>query len=62
MEVPVKTAALVTTAVMAPMTAVPGTAAGVTVSTAVAVGVAVVSAEAAESAVITITNRTSLIL
>ena len=34
--VPVKTAALVTTAVMAPMTAVPGTAAGVTVSMVVA--------------------------
>ena len=50
------------TAVMVPMTAVPGTAAGVTVSTAVAVGVGVVSAEAAEPAVITITNRTSLIL
>ena len=58
----VKTAALVMTAVMAPMTAVPGKTAGVTVSTVVAAGVAVVSAEAAESAVIMITNRTSLIL
>ena len=46
--VPVKTAALVTTAVMAPVTAVPGTAAGVTVSTVVAAGVAVVSGKAAE--------------
>ena len=58
----VKTAALVMTAVMAPMTAVPGKTVGVTVSTVVAAGVAVVSAESAESAVIMITNRTSLIL
>ena len=42
MAVPVKTAVLVTTAVMAPMTAVPGTAAGLTVSMVVAAGVAVV--------------------
>ena len=60
--VSVKTAALVMTAVMAPMTAVPGTAAGVTASTVVAAGVAVVSAKAAKPAVIMITNRTSLIL
>ena len=44
----VKTAALVMTAVMAPMTAVPGKTAGVMVSTVVAAGVAVVSAEAAD--------------
>ena len=44
------------------MTAVPVTAAGVTLSTVVAVGVAVISAEASEPAVIMITNRTSLIL
>ena len=58
----VKTAVLVMTAVMVTMTAVPGKTVGVTVSTVVAAGVAVVSAESAESAVIMITNRTSLIL
>ena len=46
--VSVKTAVLVMTAVMAPMTAVPGTVAGVTLSTVVAAGVAVMSAEASE--------------
>ena len=58
----VKTAVLVLTAVMATMTAVPGKTVGVTVSTVVAAGMAVVSADSAESAVIMITNRTSLIL
>ena len=46
--VPVKTAALMLMAAMAPMTAVAGTAAGVAVSTVVVAGVAVVSAEAAD--------------
>ena len=46
--VPVKTAALVVMAAMAPMTAVAGTAAGVAVSTVAVAGVAVVSAEAAD--------------
>ena len=46
--VPVKTAALMVMAAMAPITAVAGTAAGVAVSTVVVAGVAVVSAEAAD--------------
>ena len=46
--VPVKTAALMVMAAMAPISAVAGMAVGVVVSTVVAAGVAVVSAEAAD--------------
>ncbi len=57
-----KMAVLVATPLMAPMTAVAGTAAGVAVLVVVVAGVAVVSAEADEPVVIMITSRTSLIL